>query len=124
MTRRSWALTTGGAALAGALFAAPSAAADPLNNPLLDTTCTYAQIEAAARVEAPKFAERLATKPEAQAKIQEFLALPVDQRRAKMQARIDANPELAQKIEAKKASPEGQARLQTMQRVADTCSTY
>lgn len=123
MSRRTWALVAGGAAVAGSLLTAPSAAALP-PNPLINTTCSFEQIQAAVRVEAPQFAERMAAKPEAEAKMREFLALPIDQRQARMQEKINSNPDKVAMIEEKMATPEGQERLQTMQRVADTCSTY
>lgn len=122
--RRSFTMLAACGAAAAAFAAVPSAAASPLDNPLIDTTCTYAQVEAALRAEAPEFADRLAQNPQAQGKMQEFLGLPVDQRQERIQGLLDRNPDMARMVEERKASPQGQQALQTMQRVDSTCQNY
>lgn len=116
---------TGVLGLLGAvsLMTAGTASAQPAG-PLIETTCSYAQIEAALQVEAPEASGRLAENPEAQAKVQALLGLPVDQRRERVQSFLDRNPDVASMIERKRNTPEGQDKLQKMQRVADTCHNY
>jgi hemophore-related protein len=111
-------------ALAGVLALAPAAAALPLDGPLIETSCSYPQIEAALRAEAPQAADRLAGNPQAQNRIQELLALPVDQRRQRIQGFLDRNPDVARMAEERRASPQGQERLARMARVAETCANY
>jgi hemophore-related protein len=105
------------------LVTAGAASAQPAG-PLIETTCSYAQIEAALQVEAPEASSRLAKNPNAEAKIQELLGLPVDQRRQRVQAFLDRNPDVASTIEQRRNTPEGQEKLLKMQRIADTCHDY
>lgn len=116
-------LGVGGLAAAVSFISAAPASAQP-GGPLIETTCNYAQIEAALRVEAPEVSTRLAEDPDAQAKVQKLLGLPIDQRKQQVQSFLDRNPDVAAKIEQKRNSPEGQDKLQKMQRVADTCHNY
>jgi hemophore-related protein len=115
----------GALGLAGAmlLMTAGPASAQP-SGPLIETTCSYAQLEAALQVEAPEASARLADRPDAQAKIQELLGLPVDERRQRMQSFMDRNPDVASMIRQKRNTPEGQNKVAKMQRIADTCHNY
>ena len=105
------------------LMSATSASAQP-SGPLIETTCSHTQIEAALQVEAPEASDRLAENPDAQAKMQELLGLPIDQRKQRVQSFLDRNPDVAAKIDQKRNSPEGQDKLLKMQRIADTCHDY
>ena len=119
------AVAFGGLAAAASLSSAVGiASAQPLDGPLIHTKCSYDQIVAALRVEAPDAAAKLEQKPEKQAKMREFFALPVDQRQQRMQQKLDENPERQAKMEAKRNTPEGQAKIATMNRVAETCGNY
>lgn len=111
---------------AAAVCAAPAvvASAQPGTGPLIETTCSYAQLEAALRVQAPEASNRLQRRPAAQRKIQELLALPVEQRRERVDTFLSRNPDVAAWIEQTRASPEGQQRRATAQRVNDTCHDY
>ena len=104
--------------------AAGSAAADPQDSPLIATTCSYAQLEAALEVEAPKFAAELAQRPSAQAKLQAFLDLPVDQRKQRVTDALDRNPQWRSTIEEKRNTPEGQQKVARPGRIVDTCHGY
>jgi hemophore-related protein len=104
--------------------AAGVASAQPGDGPLIETTCSYAQLEAALQVEAPEASARLAERPDAQAKLQELVALPVDQRRQRLQQFLDRNPDVRAKIEQKRNTPEGQQKVQMLARIADTCHNY
>ena len=112
------------AALTAAALAMPAASAVPLDGPLIQTSCTYPQIEAALRAEAPQAADRLAANPGAQNRVQELLSLPVEQRRERIQGFLDRNPDMARIAEERRASPAGQEMEQRMARVAQTCPTY
>lgn len=116
-------VVTFGGVMAAVSFS-PVASAEPGDGPLIETTCSYAQLEAALQVEAPEASARLAERPAAQAKLQELVALPVDQRRARLQQFFDRNPDVRAKIEEKRNTPEGQQKVQTLARVADTCHNY
>jgi hemophore-related protein len=107
-----------------ALSFSPVASAEPGDGPLIETTCSYAQLEAALQVEAPEASARLAERPDAQAKLQEVVALPVDQRRVRLQQLLDRNPDVRAKIEEKRSTPEGQEKIQMLARIADTCHNY
>ena len=111
-------------AAASPLSSAGIASAEPGDGPLIQTTCSYAQIVAALRVEAPDAAARLDKRPDAQAKLQGFIALPVDQRKQRLQERLDANPQWRAKIDEKRGTPEGQEKIQMLGRIADTCHGY
>jgi hemophore-related protein len=102
----------------------PTASADPADGPLIQTTCSYPQLMAAMQVEAPNASARLAERPQAQAKLQEFVALPIDQRKQRVQRFLDRNPDVRAMIEQKRNTPEGQAKLQTAAEIAATCHNY
>ena len=105
------------------LMTAVAASAQP-SGPLIETTCSYAQLEAAVAVEAPEASDRLADNPDARAKVQALLGLPIDQRRQRVQSFLDRNPDVAAMIEQKRNTPEGQDKLLKMQRIANTCHDY
>ncbi|WP_165606769.1 hemophore-related protein [Mycolicibacterium iranicum] len=102
---------------------APIAASQP-GGPLIDTTCSYEQVDAALSVEAPRAAERLRNRPDAQAKAQALLALPVAERRAKVNEFLDRNPDVRRIIETRRDTPQGQDTVAKLQRVAQTCHNY
>jgi hemophore-related protein len=106
-----------------AVIPSATAAAQP-GGALLETTCSYEQVVAALRVEAPNAAARLAERPDAQAKVQELLGSPVDERRQRVQTFLDRNPYVRANLDEKRATPEGQAAVERLGRVADTCHNY
>lgn len=111
------------AAAAVVLVPMTAATAEPAG-PLIETTCSYEQLDAALRVEAPQVADRLAQNPTAQQRVRDFLALPVDQRRDRVQNVLARNPDWQQKIDEKRGTPEGQQKIDTMNRIATTCPGY
>jgi hemophore-related protein len=115
-------VTFGG--LMTAVSLSPIASAEPGDGPLIETTCSYPQLMAALQVEAPEASARLAERPEAQAKLQQFVALPVDQRKQRLQQFLDRNPDVRAKIDEKRNTPEGQAKVQMLAGVAATCHNY
>lgn len=91
---------------------------------MIETTCSYAQLEAALQVEAPEASARLAERPDAQAKLQGLIALPIDQRKQRLQQFLDRNPDVRAKLDEKRGTPEGQEKIQMLARIADTCHNY
>ncbi|AMO62278.1 Uncharacterised protein [Mycolicibacterium phlei] len=114
----------GAVVVAGPLAVAATASAQTPDGPLINTTCSYPQVQTALAAEAPQAADRLAQRPQAQAKLQELLALPVDERRNRVQGFLDRNPDVRGWVDERRGTPEGQRWLQTAQRVADTCGRY
>ncbi|MFD3747582.1 hemophore-related protein [Nocardia sp. NPDC058633] len=81
-------LVTGFTALAAASTIGVAAAAPAeRSHPILDTTCSVEQIEAAALVHAPALAARMAQHPEHREKLAELLAKTPEQRRAAVEQR-------------------------------------
>jgi hemophore-related protein len=97
-----------------------SADADSALAPLVHTTCSYAQITAALNAEAPDLASLLNGRPQAQTRMQQFLALPVDQRQQRLDQQLAANPQAEAMINARIGSAQGQEVMQ----VANTCNGY
>ncbi|MCF6390606.1 hemophore-related protein [Mycobacterium sp. MBM] len=117
-------LFAGFTALAATTFGlAPVAAAEP-SGKLIETTCSYAQVDAALQAEAPQLADRLHSRPEAQAKVQELLALPVPERRERVQGFLDRNPDVQAAVQKRKNTPQGQETVAKLNRVAETCHNY
>ena len=106
------------------IAASGPASADPVGTPLIETTCSYEQLDATLQVEAPQLAERLAQNSNAQNELRNFLALPVDKRHQRVQDLFARNPGWQQKIDQKRATPEGQEKVAMMKRVANTCHGY
>lgn len=124
LSRPAVRVLAGLAAVNGIAFAlAPVAASEPAGK-LIETTCSYAQVDAALQVEAPQMADRLQQRPEAQSKVQELLALPVPERRERVQGFLDRNPDVRASVETRKSTPQGQETLAKLNRVAETCHNY
>lgn len=111
-------------AVAAVVLVPMAAATAQPTGPLIETTCSYEQLDAAVRTEAPQLADRLAQNATAQQRLRDFLALPVDQRRERVQSVLNRNPEWQRKINEKRGTPEGQQKIATMNRIADTCHDY
>ncbi|MDR3659032.1 MAG: hemophore-related protein [Mycobacterium sp.] len=88
--------------------------------PLVNTTCSYAQITAALAAEAPDLASLLNGRPQAQARLQQFLALPPDQRQQRIDQQLAANPQ-AQALIAERL---GSTQAQEVTQVVNTCNTF
>lgn len=103
MTSTQW---LRGVAAVGGLMAVCSVAvagpatADPISEALATTTCSYAQVTAAMNAQTPELAAQLYLRPDMQANLQSFLALPVDQRRQRIAQEQAANPQLQQMLAA------------------------
>lgn len=115
-------VSIGGVLTAVSLSAAASA--EPIDGPLIETTCSYEQLAAALQVQAPQASARLADHPDAQAKLRALIALPVDQRRQRIEGFLDRNPDVRAKIDEKRRTPDGQQKVEMLARIADTCHDY
>lgn len=121
------ALAVGSLAAGLALATASPATAQPLGGALIETTCSYDQLHAAlAHEDPPDLAALLDEYPQAQTRLRAFLALPVDQRRQRLQAQLDQNPpDWQSKLNEKQGTPpDGQQKTQMLQAVAATCHNY
>lgn len=110
-------------AVAGGLIAAlplasiAPASADPILDPLVNTTCTYAQLKAALTVQSPALSRQLDNRPDMQANLQQFLALPIDQRQQRIAEQQAATPPQVQAMLAAQIGPQ-------VTQVANTCMNY
>jgi hemophore-related protein len=100
------------------------ASALPLDGPLISTTCSYSQLVAALAVEAPELSDRLAQNPDAQGKLQKFVALPVEQRKSAIRAVLARNPQWESIIDEKRNTQQGQDKVAMLARVAGTCHNF
>jgi hemophore-related protein len=108
------------AALSSLAVAPASADVGSALAPLVNTTCSYAQITAALAAEAPDLASMLNGRPQAQTRLQQFLALPPDQRQQRIDQQLTANPQARSMIAQRLGSPQAQEVTQ----VANTCNTF
>lgn len=92
------------------------ASADPVTEALANTTCSYTQVTAALNAEAPALAQQLSRRPDMQANIQQFLAMPIDQRQQQLAQQQAMNPQLQAMIYAQ-IGPQ-------ITQVANTCMNY
>ena len=96
------------------------ASAQPDLSPLINTTCSYPQIAAALNAQAPDLAQQLNDHPQAQAKLKQFLAMPIDQRQQMVQQVLAAHPQWQGTIDQQAGTSEGQQIMQ----VANTGHNY
>ncbi|WP_067862081.1 hemophore-related protein [Nocardia shimofusensis] len=116
-------LTAATAATAAVLLGPAVASAGPaeLAEPLLTSDCTFAQVEAALRVEAPELAQLLDANPSQKAELQQRFDQPVEQRRAEFQRLLEQNPEAAEQAQS---DPRTAQLSQVLAQVAATCQNY
>ncbi|MFI1913896.1 hemophore-related protein [Nocardia sp. NPDC020380] len=117
-------LVCSGLAVAGSLLAPALAAADPGGSGMLSTTCSFDQIDAALRAQAPDLAAKLDANPEKKARLQDLLNLPVDQRQQKIQEFLNTHPDAQAKMQERRNSPEFQQHADTLRAVLDSCHNY
>ena len=115
-------------ALAGGalLFTPVSAGADPTDifDPVLDSTCSFDQIDAALRATAPEVAARLDAMPDQKAQLRGLYDLPVEQRRSAVDAYLAGDPNLRARAEQVANSPDAAQARSVVQQVADTCHSF
>ncbi|WP_054816469.1 hemophore-related protein [Nocardia arizonensis] len=117
------ALAVGGAASAAVFLGPAIAAADPSSMvaPLLNSDCSFAQVDAALHAEAPQLAAALDANPNQKAQLQAAFDQPVEQRRAEFQRAIDENPEAARQAQN---DPRAAQFQETINKVAAVCHNY
>lgn len=113
-------------ALTAVLLLAPTAAAtgQPGDGPLIHTTCSYEQLYAALRVEAPDLAAELDQRPAAQDKLRGLAVMSVEQREQQLNSVLDRNPGWREKLNEKWNTPEGQDKAAVAGRIAGSCHNY
>lgn len=107
LSRVKWAAAAG---LALSLTASGAASADPDEDLIVNTTCSYPQVVAALNAQDPQAAAQLAATPAAQSWLGSYLAAPPDQRR--------------QMLQQAQSLPQAQRYSGTLGRVANTCHNY
>ncbi|MGV9412985.1 hemophore-related protein [Nocardia sp. NPDC003693] len=123
-SRRTGAVLGAGALATLALALVPAtASAGPLDlaAPLLNSTCSFAQVDAALHDKAPALASMLDQNPAQKAELEAKFNQPIEQRQAEFDAYVRANPEAAAQAEA---NPNASGIAATIQLVADTCHNY
>lgn len=107
-----------------AVLTVPTAWAAPDLSPLVDTTCSYQQVVAALNAQDPALANELAQYPAAQARLQRFLAAPVDTRQQMVDEALAAHPQWQSTLSQKAGTPEGQQAQSALSSVTSTCHNY
>ncbi|RJO78814.1 hemophore-related protein [Nocardia panacis] len=117
------ALATGGAATVAMLLGPGIAAADATSivAPLLDSPCSFAQVDKALHAKAPILANMLDNNPAQKAELQAKFDLPPDQRRAALQQAINDNPDAAAQAQN---DPRAAAIADQLAQVAAVCQSY
>ncbi|MCX2928858.1 hemophore-related protein [Mycobacterium sp. CVI_P3] len=124
MSVRRTTVAAGIAGLGFLLMATGVASAQPDLSPLVNTTCSYQQVVSALGAQAPDLAAELSKYPPAQAKLQRFLAAPVNTRQQMISQALAANPQWQNTIDEKAGTPQGQQGQSTLLAVAGTCNSY
>ncbi|WP_067673333.1 hemophore-related protein [Nocardia miyunensis] len=116
-------LAIGGLATAAALLSPGIAAAAPMDmvGPLLNTTCSFDQVDRALHAKNPQLASILDSNPSQKAQLKAKFDEPVQQRRAEAQQYLAQHPETQQQIQN---DPRSSSLQRTIQAVADSCHNY
>lgn len=116
-------LTVAGLAAGAALLVPGTASADPteLVGPLLNSSCSFEQIDAALHDKNPQLASMLDNNPNEKAQLKAKFDQPVEQRQAEFQQYLKDHPDQAQQAEQ---DPRANGIRQTIQEVADSCHNY
>jgi hemophore-related protein len=119
-------LLVGGFGVACALTGTSAAAAGVMNSPLLNSTCSFGQIDRALRAVRPDLAARLDANPQGKARLQQLMDLPVPQRKAAIQQWINQHPDqVAHGRQWEAAHPgEMNQRLALGTQLAGICHNY
>ena len=116
-------LTVAGLAAGAALLVPATASADPtgLVAPLLNSTCSFTQVDTALHDKAPQLASILDSNPNQKAELKAKFDQPVEQRQAEFQEYLAQHPDEAQRAQQ---DPRASGLSQTIQEVADSCHNY
>ncbi|MTE11361.1 hemophore-related protein [Nocardia aurantiaca] len=122
--RRAGVLFGAGAVAAVALTLAPAtASASPadLVAPLLNSTCTFTQVDAALHDKAPALAQFLDQNPDTKAELKAKFDQSPAERQAELDQYLKDNPDAADQAAA---DPRAGGIAAAIQQVADTCHNY
>ncbi|MVU79153.1 hemophore-related protein [Nocardia sp. ET3-3] len=122
--RRAGVLFGAGAVAAVALALAPAtASASPtdLVAPLLNSTCTFAQVDAALHDKAPALASMLDANPDTKAQLKAEFEQSPEQRQAQLDQYLKDNPDAANQAAS---DPRAGGIAAAIQQVADSCHNY
>lgn len=115
-----------GITVAGTILGAGAATADPLDSPLMNSTCTFAQIDRALHAEHPDIAAKLDAHPDRKAMLQRMYDQPIEQRKAQAQQWMNQNPDKVQKRRQwAQSHPNEVAQHRAVEaELANTCHNY
>ncbi|WP_067819738.1 hemophore-related protein [Nocardia inohanensis] len=122
--RRMAAMAGAGALATVALALAPAtASASPADMvaPLLNTTCTWSQVDAALHAKAPALASILDQNPDTKAELKAKFEQSPEARQAELDAYLAANPDAASQAAN---NPNASGITAAIQQVADSCHNY
>ncbi|WP_069162266.1 hemophore-related protein [Nocardia altamirensis] len=116
-------LAAGGLATVAMMLSPAIAAAGPMElaAPLLESDCSFAQVDAALHAKAPQLASMLDANPTQKAELQRKFDQPVEKRRADLQQAINENPDAVRQAEN---DPRTAQLRETIQAVANSCHNY
>jgi hemophore-related protein len=127
MTIRTYAVRTAliaTAFAAGAAFLLPgAAAAAPTDHPLLNTTCTFAQVDAAMHHVTPDLAKRLDEHPDRKAKVAEFFSKSPEERKEFLRQKLDEHPQAREQFRQSDHPRAGEFMAKAKE-IAETCHQY
>ncbi|MFI5780282.1 hemophore-related protein [Nocardia sp. NPDC051570] len=125
LSRTRFAATTlaAGALTALSVLLPGTASADPIDQlaPLLNSTCSFAQVDAALHDQDPQLAAALDNNQAVKGQIRQMFDQPIDQRRAQAQQYLAQHPDQVQQAENDPRAAQAQALVQ---KLADTCANY
>ncbi|WP_067704657.1 hemophore-related protein [Nocardia jejuensis] len=98
-----------------------SAAPTDLVAPLLTSTCSFSQVDAAMHDKAPSLAQFLDQNPSQKAELQAKFDQPIAQRQAEFDAYVRDNPDAASQADS---DPRAGGIAASIQLVADSCHDY
>ena len=116
-------LVAAGAVAVAATMGVGVASAGPDLTPIINTTCSYAQVTAALNAVSPDMAAKLAQNPMVSSRLQSFLAAPIDERQ-QMAQQATARGGGGGGGAAAAAGVNPQQILATLTQVANTCNNY
>ena len=116
-------LTAAGLAAGAALLVPATASAEPteLFAPLLNSSCSFEQIDAGLHTESAQLAGILDAYPDKKAELKAKFDQPVQKRQAEFQQYLAEHPDQAQQAQN---DPRAAGISDTVQKVADTCHNY
>jgi hemophore-related protein len=119
-------LIVGGFAAVAVMAGTGTSVAGPLDSPLVNSTCTFGQIDRALHAERPDLAARLDAHPQHRAMLEQLFNQPVPQRREQIQRYMQQHPDrVAQMQRWDSAHPQAApARAALDNQLATTCHNY